>query len=488
MHSDAILHLNGFSFAGSKLGITLEDGEGAGAGAAGSADSNPETNEVRNKLKGVLGLRYSPETKLLNLEALANDTELVNLGAFSNQKLAKKTFAGLMAVCDGIFATAKDKQNAIESISLANNGIVDVKDVESVATTFPYLKNLDMRGNKIATCEALGPWRGQFRYLEALLLDSNPIVTAEPSYTATLMSWFPRIQNINGNQVRTKEEVERIIALPMEKAIPQNGIDFRDLNNIAENFLVEFFAAYDQDRPALIARWYDETTKFSIAVDTGSVLDANAPAPLPWSTYLRASRNLTKITAPNSRVQRLYHGASAILAAWRSLPATVHPSIKDETSKYIMDCHPTPGLIDPNSQVAAGVDGLMVSIHGQFEEHDAQASISGLRSFSRVFLLGPHVAGKGPVRVVSDMLSLRAFSSLPDVFAKPSGQGPGMATTPQNPREVMIMELSAQTGMTQAYSVMCLEQVNWDYNNALISFNAQKVSSRNAAGCLQIVY
>lgn len=472
VQSEAILNLNGFSFAGGKMEITQHDDDEEGG--VGQASKNPVTSEVRNTLQTVLGSRYSAEHKLLNLESLATDAELVNLGAFNTRELAMKTFTGLMVVCDGIFKTAKDKQNAIESISLANNSIVDVKEVESVATTFPHLKNLDMRKNSVASFTALASWRGKFRYLEAILLDENPIVAAEPTYQTTLLNWFPRLQNINGIQVRTKEEVERLAALPMEKAIPQNGFDFRDINNIAENFLVEFFAAYDQDRQALAARLYDDTSRFSIAVDTGSVIDASSPAPLPWSTYLRASRNLAKVTVPNSRVQRLYTGAAVITELWRTLPATVHPSIKDETSKYIMDCHPTPGLVDPNGQVPAGVDGLVLTIHGQFQEHDAQASITGLRSFSRMFLLGPGLPGKGPLRVISDMLSLRAFSALPDVFAKPNGQTQGIAPPPQDPREIMISELCAQTGMTRQYSVMCLEGVNGDYNKALIAFNEQK--------------
>lgn len=464
-HTEAVLHLNGFSFAGSKLEFTLQDDEEP----VGQAAKNPVTTEVRNTLQAVLGLRYSAEHKLLNLEALASDTELVNLGAFTTRELAMKTFTGLMVVCDGIFKTPKDKQDAIESISLANNSIVDVKEVESVATTFPYLKNLDMRGNEIASTASLGGWRGKLRYLEAILLSENPITICEPHYQETIVTWFPRLQYINGQQYRTKEEIDRIAAMPMEKAIPQSGPDFRDLNNTAENFLMEFFAAYDQDRQALLARLYDETSKFSISVDTGSVLDAGAPAPLPWSAYLRASRNLAKVTVPNSRVQRLYTGAPVIAELWRSLPATLHPSIKDETSKYIMDCHPTPGLVDPNGQIPTGVDGLVVSIHGQFQEHDVQASVTGLRSFSRVFLLGPGLPGKGPLRVVSDMLSLRAFSSLPDIFAK-------AVPKPQRSQEETISLLSGETGMTRDYTVLCLEGVNWDYERALIAFNSERVS------------
>lgn len=445
----------------------------------GQAAENPLTVGLRNSLKAVLGLRYSAETKFLNLEALGSDNDLVNIGVFETQERAKKVLAGLMNICNGIFKTAKEKQDAIVSISLANNNIADGKEIEPVATTFPHLKNLDLRGNNFPSLEALDSWRNKFRNLEAILLDGNPIVAAVPHYQETLLSWFPRLQQINGLTVRTKEEVDRIASEALAKAIPQNGIDFRDLNRTAENFLIEFFAGYDQNRDAILAKWYDEQSRFSMAVDTSGILDLDSQPPLPWTAYIKSSRNLAKITVPGTRVSRMHTGAAVIAEQWRSFPATKHPSIKDETAKYIVDCHPTPGLVDPTGQTPAGVDGLMVSVHGQFEEHDVQHSVSGLRSFSRVFLLGPGQPGKGPVRVVSDMLSLRAFSRLPDVFTKSNGPAnvPGATPMPQDPREAMIAELSAQTGMTAEYAVMCLEGVNGDYSRALLAFAEQRVSS-----------
>lgn len=468
--AEEIKKINTFTFAGSQLEvIESEDG----MGHQGKATESKDTQELRGKLQSILSQRYVGENKLLKLDALASDAELVNLGMFENRERALKTFKGLMAICDSLFKTPKDKREAIESISLANNNIDDVTQVEDVALTFPQLKNLDMSGNQITQMQALGRWKGKFRDLETIYMVGNPVETNDPNYQASMLEMFPKLQSINGNILRTPEQIAERASASLPKPIPQHGPDFRDVNGIGENFLLEFFNAYDNDRPGLAARMYDEGSQFSLAVDAQSVRNSDAPPPLPWASYIKVSRNLLKIHTYNARVQRLFKGANVIAELWKGLPLTRHPSIKDNMSKYIMDCHPLPGLVDPNGQSPIGVDGLIISVHGEFEECDQKTNATGLRSFSRTFILGPGLPGKGPIRVVSDMLSLRAYDSLPNVFAKQE-QPPAPAQPNQN--QAMIAELSKQTGMTPQYSEMCLSQVEWDFSKALIIFNEKKVS------------
>lgn len=467
--AEEILKLNTFTFAGAQLEI-IESPDGPGS--TGKAIESKDTAELRAKLQSILGQRYLGANKLLKLDALANDAELVSLGMFENRDRALKTFKGLMAICDNLFKTERDKQDAIESISLAGNNIDDVAQVESVALTFPHLKNLDMSQNQISSIQGLERWRGKFKHLETIFFTENPIEVADPSYQATLLEWFPKLQVINGTQVRTAEQIAEREAALLPKAIPQNGPDFRDVGGIGENFLLEFFAAYDNDRQGLATRFYDEGSQFSLAVDAFSVRNADDPAPMPWSGYIKFSRNLLKINSQNARIQRLFRGANVIYDVWNTLPLTRHPDIKQDLSKYIMDCHPLPGLVDPNGQNGMGVDGLIIAVHGEFDEHDPKSSLTGKRSFSRTFILGPGLPGKGPIRVVSDMLSLRAYSPLPNVFGAPTQQ----PSADLHQHQAMITELSKQTGMTPEYSDMCLQQVGWEFDKALVIFNEKRVS------------
>ncbi|KAG5981459.1 hypothetical protein E4U55_002906 [Claviceps digitariae] len=466
--ADEIIKLNTFTFAGTQLEI-VESNEDLVY--QNKATESKETQELRAKLQSILSARYLGVNKLLKLDALASDTELVTLGMFETRERALKTFKGLMAICDGLFKTAAEKREAIESISLAGNSIDDVAQVETVATTFPDLKNLDMSGNQIANMQALEKWKGKFKSLETIYMAGNPIEIAEPNYTSALLQWFPKLQDVNGTQLRTPQQIAEQEAASKPKPIPQSGPDFRDVNGIGENFLLEFFAAYDGDRQGLASRFYDNDSQFSLAIDTRSVRDTDAPAPMPWAAYIKFSRNLVKITHQPARVQRLFKGANTIQELWKGLPPTKHPNIKDELSKYIMDCHPLPGLVDPSGQSPMGVDGLIICVHGEFEEYDQKTAAVGKRSFSRTFVLGPGQPGKGTIRVVSDQLSLRAFSTLPNVFVAPAPPAPANADAQH---QAMIAELCRQTGMVPQYSEMCLSQVGWEFDKALVIFNEKK--------------
>jgi nuclear RNA export factor len=478
-----ILKLNSFTFFSQALEI-VESNEGLGYQS--KATESAETKELRGKLQAVLGARYLGENKLLKLDALAEDPDLRDLGAFSSPERALKTFKGLMAVCDGLFKTVKDKQDAIESISLANNNINDVSQVETVATTFTHLKNLDMSGNMISNMAGMERWKGKFKELETIYMTGNPIEASDPNYHTSFLEWFPKLQIINGTQLRTPEQIAAQAEARKPKPIPQRGPDFRDVNNIGEQFLLGFFTSYDNDRQGLATTMYDEASQFSLAVDTRSVRDTNAPAPMSWNSYIKTSRNLVKINSQNARFQRLFKGGNVILDLWNSLPATRHPDIKTETFKYIMDCHPVSGLVDPSGQNTMGSDGLIISVHGEFDEYDRKTDTTGKRSFSRTFLLGPGQPGRNALRVVSDMLSLRAYNALPNVHvpAEPQPVAPTEAPAlAPNQQQAMVAELSKQTNMVPQYSQMCLEQVNWEFPAALIMFSEKKV--RGSSRCFQ---
>lgn len=195
--ADEIIKLNTFFFAGTQLEIVESSQE-----AWNKATESKETQELRAKLQSILSQRYIGANKLLKLDSLASDAELLALDAFETPERAQQTFKGLMAICKGLFKTAAEKRDAIESITLANNAIDDVSQVESLATTFPQLKNLDLSNNQIVSMQALEKWRGKFKSLETIYMTGNPIMASGPNFASTLLQWFPKLQDVNGVQIR----------------------------------------------------------------------------------------------------------------------------------------------------------------------------------------------------------------------------------------------------------------------------------------------
>ncbi|RDW78161.1 hypothetical protein BP5796_06013 [Coleophoma crateriformis] len=471
--SEAILKLNGFNFAGSDLAIQITTAPKLSShGKKGEKkEVSDETKELQDKLKGILSSRYDTSLKLLNLSNLGADPGLIAIGIFNETtEDVSKLFPALMKVCDSIFTTKAQKREAIVSVSLADNSLANVSPVTTLAQTFPDLKNLDLSRNMLSDRRALEAWRWKFRKLENLVLTGNPIETSDPEYGPDLVRWFPQLQTLSGIQVRSPEEVAEII----EKAkspIPIRGADFRDISQVAENFLRQFFTLYDTNRPQLAAAFYDNDSQHSISVNTAAPRGANNSVPTPpWADYIKHSRNLTKITHAPAKMARRHKGVEAIQKLWSTLPATRHPDILTQSEKYLADCHTLPGLPDPTGQSPYGVDGLIVTIHGEFEEDANSISGTSLRSFSRTFTLAPGAPGGPQIRVLNDVLLIRAWAPLAT---------PTHVTTPpplvnDQQKASIFAKLVEMTGMTPQYAELCLNDTAWNLEQAFVAFNNNK--------------
>jgi len=473
---EAILKLNTFSFAGTPLAIQACDPE-----SPPRSFSKEVKRETKEKFKAILATRYNGDLKLLSLSALAQDPGLLEMGLGNfDGKTANKLFPAMMVVCDQFFKSWQAKRDAIVSVSLANNGLTNVTHVTSLARTFPDIKNLDLSSNNISDLKSLIAWRWKFRNLENLVLTDNPIVTQVPDFNVDIMKWYPKLQVLNGIQVRTPEEIAALIEAA-NSPIPISGPDFRDVGQVGENFVRAFVSLYDTNRAALLSNYYDSQSLFSLNINMSAPRDREHSTAVPaWAAYIKHSRNLVRLNHLGPRMNRQYRGIQAIQSTWSDLPATRHPDLTTEPTKYMIECHSLPGLADPTGQTPGGVDGLIINLHGEFEEQNSTTDKAALRSFSRTFILGPGGPGSPQIRIVSDMLTLRAHSPL----AKPSHSNRGASPQPnivaepteQQKQEILAKQLMERTGMTVEYAVMCLGETGWDLEQAFAAFQANKVT------------
>lgn len=422
-------------------------------------------------LQTVLERRYDVGTKLLNLSALGQDPVLTEMGLFQAKNTAEKTFKVLMVICQELFKTPEAKRQAIESVSLAGNNLDYIGLVFDLAETFPDLLHLDLSNNHFSSLKQLNRWRGRFKHLQTLLLNNNPVIQAEPNHATEVMEWFPKLQVLSNVVVRTPEAIAAEEAKAKPNPIPQRGTDFRDVAGLGERFIREFFPLYDTNRDGLLSTFYDEHSTFTLAVDMGGPRDTNTPV-LPWQPYLSFSRNHQRITTEAGRFQRYMKGVH-IQEIWKKLPATSHPDLATNLDKYIIDCHPMKGLHDPVNHKIEGEDGMIITMHGEFDELEASTGKTGKRSFSRTFVIGPGLPGRNPIRVNSDMLSITPWSPVPSVTVSVTAPGP----SPEDQQQLMVLELSKRTQMTPEFSKMCLETAEWNFDRALIVFEEKRVST-----------
>jgi len=471
----AILRLNGFVFAGANISVSKVNPD--------PADPNSKENLVA-MLKGFLARRYNADTKLLDLSALGSDEELKASHVFDSSSTTSKFFPALMKVLDQQFATPALKYEAIHSVTLANNELANIKAVTELAPTLSKLKNLDLSNNKIAKIEDLGLWRTKFKSLEHLIVSNNPLETREPEYAATLVMWYPKLRLLNTVQVRTEEDVTKATKVT-DFPFPIRTPSFQDEGQIAENFIRQFFAGYDSDRPALATHFYDEHSEFSYAVNTSAPRDPSgegATAPQEWGDYIKGSRNLKKLSHLPARQSRLSRGSRAVASTLATLPPTRHPDLAAEPKKWLIECQLQPGLPDPSGQSPGGVDGFLITVHSEYDETDLSTGQSKKkRSFDRTFLIGP--GGPAGVRIVNDMLTVRAYGGIAAFEPEQATitvPAPA-AIEPQLPNglttevaEQMILELQKLTRMTIGYAKDCLEQVQWDFGKAQQAFESVK--------------
>ncbi|PYH36697.1 mRNA export factor mexA [Aspergillus neoniger CBS 115656] len=503
---ERMLQLNGFSFAGAPLTTEMYDPSTGGLldqpmlSAMAQNGGTSSAAETKAKMTTILGKRYTQQTKLLDLSKLGTDPDLLAMGIFGSTSTESKFFPALMKVWELNFDNATARREAVESVSLAHNQLANITAVTTLASTIPDLKNLDLSNNEFKDAQSLIGWRWKFRNLEFLDLSNTPF-SADPTFKDTMLKWYPKLRFLNNVEVRTAEE----IAAQKKTPIPVQPPHFQDDSQIAENFVRAFFAGYDNDRSGILSSVYDNHTTFTLNVNT-SAPRAQQTETAPWDAYIKKSRNLLKISHLPARMSRVYTGAEKIRELWTSLPATRHPDIATHPEEWLIECYPIPGLPDISGQSSTGVGGLLIMVHGKFDEING-AKVE-TRSFDRTFIIGPG-GGMGGIRVVSDLLCLRAYGGheawIPEVPpAAPQAAPPAVAAAPAAPaapaalpvaipgapegygmpapgkadtqvqQEQLVLQMSSNTRMTLQYSEMALSGNGWNMEAALKNFEELK--------------
>lgn len=479
---DRLLKLSGVQFAGARLTIeTYSKLDGMISQSTPNGDVQ-STADTKVQLTAFLARRYIQDTKLLNLSLLRNDPDVMSMGIFDSMSTESKFFPALMKVWEMNVDNAAARREAVESVSLADNQLTNISPVTTLAQTFPDVKNLDLSNNNLKDTQSLLAWRWKFRNLELLNLNGNPF-SADPAFKDTMLKWYPKLRYLNNTEVRTAEEV----AAQKRTPIPVQPPHFQDDSQIAENFIRAFFVGYDNDRNDLLNGVYDNRSTFSLSVNS-SAPRAQHTETAGWDAYIKKSRNLLKINHPSARMSRCCVGVDRIREMWKSLPQTRHPDVGAHPEVWLIECHPVPGLPDPSGQSATGVGGLMVMVHGKFEE--LNSGKVDQRSFDRTFIIGPG-GGVGGIRVISDMLCLRAYGGheawtmesnpVPQPAAQPATpEGYGMPA-PGKPdsqvqQEQLVARMSSKTKMTLQYSEMALSGNGWNMDAALKNFEELTVS------------
>ncbi|KAK9460007.1 uncharacterized protein V1516DRAFT_692327 [Lipomyces oligophaga] len=415
-------------------------------GGGNNNNRSPRTNtqDTFQTLRTFLFNRYNESAKLLNLSDMFTDPGLATNGPIDKETTREKLFSALMAI-------AEKEIKVIESVNLANNNIADVSLVTALAQVYPGLVNLSLAGNRITQLKGFDPWRHKFKSLKVLVLQGNP-VTGEQNYRAEIVRRFPSLTELDGESVPSMN-FPQVDLTPRQQS---NGMGIasqslrtasklpiatkpwffssKEVNEIAMDFTGKFLQMYDQDRAQLMPL-YDVMSMFSVCLDTGVPRELTpgeriaTPQTLEASAQIRdeygdVNRNLSRMSNVEQRMNRLAVGPEQISGLLQKLPKTRHDL--NTPQKFAIDAWPVKGLRKITDE------GLMLIIHGEFEEGDkldsgptgGMNSGGGMRGRGRGRARGPQKRSfdrtimmlvepeKGQFLVVSDNLTIRPWSGI----------------------------------------------------------------------------
>ncbi|EGW34266.1 uncharacterized protein SPAPADRAFT_59687, partial [Spathaspora passalidarum NRRL Y-27907] len=409
-----------------------------------------------------------------------------------------KFFPALMKI-------ANDLKLDVVSIDLSNNELNDLQTISTMATTFPKLQNLSLHNNNFQRIRVFESWKHKLNFLRELILTENPIlnnVNELQSIKLELMRSFPRLVVLNGEVLRNEQALNLNLTFPFESTQPMFFQD-DNIQNIATNFITNYLKLWDSNRADLMILYQNES-QFSMQLDSAHphLIEASSTTGTDFGYYLHNSRNLTRVSSIKARQAKLATGQEQIYKSFTQLPKTHHDLINK------------PEMYSMESFTYAPLNGIMIIIHGSFEETAQPDNLDSLnsssnsgprgrygggpskkkvplskKSFDRTFLVIP--GPNGSMIVASDILTIRPFSSTtpwnkpvqavatPTVTPNqsPAPQGPPSTELPPeiksrlNPvQQELLVKILLETKLNIQYGIMLCEQSNWDYNQCSINF------------------
>ena len=131
---------------------------------------------------------------------------------------------------------------------------------------------------------------------------------------------------------------------------------------------------------------------------------------------------------------------------------------------------------------------MFITITGYFQEFDNNKK-QPIRHFNRTFVIVPEGGGycirneqlhisqpseaqlkqlNRQLNTCSQPMQLEALEELPQTFAEPVK--PVVSELNEDIKQQMTMTLSKQTNMNLEWSLKCLQETQWNYDNALAAF------------------
>jgi nuclear RNA export factor len=354
---------------------------------------------------------------------------------------------------------------ALKGLNLSSNNLRNMQQLVPLLEHAPNVEKLILKSNhrisEWTDLKWIQPWK--LKELDIQECSLNNKKQKRMAQTRDARKTFKHLTILNGKafhsitfDIQTEAEAKKVPTLPESKSsvFPSDP----SINTSLLDFIQKYISAYDSNREELFPIYAPEA-KFSISVGWGHGLDA----------YRRHQRNLInfrymkeggdKYRTPH--LNTIKNKKISIIALMTELPKTQHDLINTK-----LDC----SLEIPQVMVAFTLTGVFKEV-GETTET--------FRYFSRHMIC--QISGS-QFLIRNDQLFIRQATK--DESSKFGSSPPPQpaAAAPAVPNEQNMAEsvkrFSVQSGLTEAYSKMCLEQNQWNYNLSAERFMEAKNANK----------
>ncbi|GAB1864489.1 Nuclear RNA export factor [Camponotus japonicus] len=454
MGTEASFYVDNYKTANALLNcdrkITMTDGFKLQVRAKPGIPQCEIDDKLKEQLKQAMSKRYVQETNALDLSKFHQDPDL------GDYFCALFRPAMLMTVLDIV----GEHIPSLEALNLEGNKLQSIDRLNVLNKKFSNLKILYISDNKIKDIHQIDAIKDL--KLEELKLIGNPLCNKYKSrqndYISDVRKRFPRLLRLDGTELPRPivfDVVDDTAKIPSSQRM---FVADAKAQEIASQFLQQYFTIFDSESRQPLLDAYDEHACFSMTIST--------PHNNKLNGYLMENRNLFRIYDTTRRQKLLKHGRLPVVSFISEMPRTRH-----FLDTFTMD-------------IALATQVMMfITITGYFQELDNKEQ--PIRHFNRTFIIVPegrgycirneqlHISQPPEAQLKQLNQQLNSQPTQPEVSAllpQTSTQSAKPVELSEDIKQQMTMTLSQQTNMNLEWSLKCLQETQWNYDNALSAF------------------
>ncbi|XP_056424480.1 nuclear RNA export factor 1-like isoform X2 [Hyla sarda] len=393
-------------------------------------------------IQSCLWKRYNQVFQSLDLSDLGNDPDLLSANVFFSVNNASATEVVLQII--------SEYYPQLLSLNLSHNNLTKLTGFAHLFYLTPQLQSLNLSYNKLCKVQDLDLIHNL--ELRELWLKGNPLHGAVESFSAyyRLITYhFPAIEKLDGRLFKENLYFEQ----EEPKPLPESKGSFfgsDEIKTYLAKFLHQYFTLYDSGERKTLLPLYHENACCSFSLP-------NVFYPricfLRIKEYWKENRNLLRVRRPEVRRQLIKYNRLQVVGFLCNLPNTEHD---------------LPSMTLDVSLQTASIMCFTVEVHTSCHK-------TPFIPFRRTFIIVP--AAEDSAQILNDqMVILNTYVSPQETS---SGLSPKSAPAicKQSPPPAAgdtAASFSKDTGMKLDWALKCLQDNNWDVQQAMEMFHVLK--------------